>query len=260
MQHFDHDGLTFAFLDESPNEGLDEGKASRPAVLLMHGFASSMTVNWIDPGWVQTLTGAGYRVVAFDHRGHGGSDKPREEVAYTPHKMVGDAIALLDHLDLGTVAVFGYSMGARVAAFAALAHPDRFSRLILGGLGIGLVTGVGDWDPIAAALRAPSIDDVSDERGRMFRAFADRTRSDREALAACISTSREELTETEVGRIEQPTLIGVGTVDEIAGDPNALAALMPDAAVFAIAKRDHMLAVGDRAFKARVIEFLGETA
>ncbi len=252
MQHFTSDGLSLAYLDE--------GDAERPAILLMHGFASSMRVNWIDPGWVQTLTKAGYRVVAFDHRGHGASDKPRDESAYTPQKMAADAVALLDHLGIGQAAVFGYSMGARVAAFAALATPQRVSCLILGGLGIGLVTGVGDWDPIAAALRAPSLDDVTDERGRMFRAFADRTNSDRQALAACISTSRQELTPSEVARIEQPTLIGVGTADEIAGDPQALAALLPDAEVFAIKGRDHMLAVGDRSFKARVIDFLVDAA
>ncbi len=252
MQHFSSDGLDLAFLDE--------GGSDRPAILLMHGFASSMRVNWIDPGWVQTLTKAGFRVIAFDHRGHGASDKPRDEAAYTPQKMAGDAVALLDHLGIGQAAMFGYSMGARVAAFAALATPNRFSCLILGGLGIGLVAGVGDWDPIAAALRAPSLDDVTDERGRMFRAFADRTQSDREALAACISTSRQELTPSEVARIEQPTLIGVGTMDEIAGDPQALAELMPDAEIFAIKGRDHMLAVGDRSFKARVLDFLADAA
>ena len=94
----------------------------------------------------------------------------------------------------------------------------------------------------------------------MFRAFADRARSDRHALAACISTSRQELTEAEVGQIAQPTLIGVGTTDDIAGSPDALAALMPNARVFAIEGRDHMLSVGDRTFKAEVLRFLGEAA
>jgi pimeloyl-ACP methyl ester carboxylesterase len=147
-------------------------------------------------------------------------------------------------------------MGARVAAFAALAAPARFSRIVFGGLGIGLVKGVGDWDTIADALLAPSLDDVADERGRMFRAFADRTKSDRAALAACISTSREELTPADVARIEQPTLIGVGTRDDIAGSAEELAAILPHARAFDIAGRDHMLAVGDRSFKEEVVGFL----
>ncbi|MCE7027284.1 alpha/beta fold hydrolase [Jiella avicenniae] len=245
---FEHDGLALAFLDE--------GEKDRPAVLLVHGFASSMRVNWIEPGWVQALTEAGYRAVAFDHRGHGKSDKPQDPAAYTPRMMASDCFALLDHLGIGSATFFGYSMGARVSAFAALAEPQRVERLVLGGLGIGLVKGVGDWDPIAAALRAPSLDDVSHPRGRMFRAFADKTKSDRLALAACIETSRDELTEEEVGRIGQKVLIGVGTEDDIAGAPEPLAALLPNAEVLAIEGRDHMLSVGDRRFKQRVIAFL----
>ena len=252
MQTFTSDGLELAYLDE--------GDASAPAVLLIHGFASSARVNWVEPGWIHTLKRAGYRAVAFDHRGHGRSAKPRDEAAYAPATMAGDAVALLDHLGIATAVAFGYSMGARVSAFAALAAPQRFSKLIFGGLGIGLVEGVGDWDPIAAALLAPSIEDVEDPFGRMFRAFADRTKSDRQALAACISASRQELTAEDVGRIAQPTLIGVGTRDDIAGSPERLAALMPNAEVCAIENRDHMLAVGDRTFKARVLEFLDDPA
>jgi len=252
MDHFISDGLELAFLDA--------GDRDAPSVMLLHGFASSTRVNWVDTGWVRTLTDAGYRAVAFDHRGHGQSAKPIDEAAYTPQKMAGDAVALLDHLDIRDATVFGYSMGARVAAFGALAASDRFARVVFGGLGSGLVDGVGDWDPIAAALRAPSLEDVKDPRGRMFRAFADRTNSDKEALAACISTSRKELTEAEVGQITQPVLIGVGTTDDIAGSPHRLAALMPNARVLAIEDRDHMQSVGDRRFKAEVLRFLSEDA
>lgn len=250
MDFFKHDGLRLAYLDEGPLEN--------PAVLLLHGFASSARVNWIEPGWVRTLAEAGYRVVAFDHRGHGASDKPRSADAYAPQRMAADASALLGHLGIPRAALFGYSMGARVAAFAALAEPAAVSRLVLGGLGMGLVHGVGDWDPIARALLAPSLEDVADPRGRLFRAFADRTGSDRIALAACIRTSRAELSAEEVGRIRQPTLIGVGGDDDIAGSAEALAALMPEARAFAMPGRDHMLAVGDRRFKAEVVRFLDE--
>lgn len=92
----------------------------------------------------------------------------------------------------------------------------------------------------------------------MFRAFADRTGADRKALATCIARSREQLSVEQVGRIAMPALIGVGTADDIAGDPHALAALMPDAEAFPIIGRDHMLSVGDRAWKARVVAFLGD--
>ncbi|MER0238063.1 alpha/beta hydrolase [Fulvimarina sp. MAC8] len=248
MPTFHRDGLALNFVDEGPSDG--------QAVLLIHGFASSIKFNWTDPGWIETLTKAGYRAIAFDHRGHGGSDKPTDEAAYTPTKMAEDAFGLLDHLEIRSAVFFGYSMGARVSAFAALGRPGVIEKLILGGLGYGLVSGVGDWDPIAKALRAPSIDDVKDARGQMFRAFADRTNSDREALAACIAHSREELTEEDVRAIDIPTLIGVGSRDDIAGSPDKLAELMPRARALSIPNRDHMLAVGDKVFKSAVLDFL----
>ncbi len=250
FEHFQHDGLDLAFFDE--------GDPSGEPILLVHGFASSAIVNWVNPGWLKTLADAGYRVIALDNRGHGKSSRPHDPEAYRPQIMAGDVLALADHLGLGRFHLMGYSMGARISAFLTLAYPARPATLILGGLGIGMVEGVGDWDPIADALLAPSLDDVTHARGRMFRAFADQTRSDRQALAACISTSRDLLTEADVARIATPTLIGVGTTDDIAGSPQALAALMPQATALDIPGRDHMLAVGDRVFKAAVIAFLAE--
>ncbi len=250
MHHFHHDGFDIAYIDE--------GDPEADPVLLIHGFASAYRINWVQPGWVRTLTRAGYRAVAFDHRGHGATSKSYDPDVYTPSAMASDAAALLDHLGIWRAHVFGYSMGARVSAFMALEYPERVATLIFGGLGIGMVEGVGDWDPIADALRAPSLDDVTHPRGRTFRAFADQTKSDRDALAACIAKSRQELTEDEIAEIAQPTLIAVGTKDVIAGDAHALAALMTDAQAFDIAGRDHMLSVGDRTFKAKALAFLEE--
>lgn len=250
MQTFTHQDFDIAFIDRAPESG--EGEP----VLLVHGFSSNHHVNWVAPGWVKTMTEAGYRVIAFDHRGHGRSTKSYDPADYTPTAMAGDAAALLDHLDIGKAHVFGYSMGARISAFLALAHPEKVATLILGGLGYGMVDGVGDWDPIADALRADDAGTVTHPRGKMFRSFADQTKSDRAALAACIETSRELLSEADMGRIVVPTLIGVGTKDDIAGSPHDLAALMPDASGFDIDGRDHMLAVGDRTFKAAVLAFL----
>jgi pimeloyl-ACP methyl ester carboxylesterase len=92
----------------------------------------------------------------------------------------------------------------------------------------------------------------------MFRTFADQTRSDRRALAACIMTSRTLLSREEVKHIAQPTLIAVGTMDDIAGSAAELAALMPHAERFDIQGRDHMLSVGDPTFKRRALAFLAE--
>ncbi len=245
MHHFSHDGFDIAFMDRGQGE----------PVLLIHGFASNARVNWDGPGWFSSLNAAGYRVIALDNRGHGDSTKSHDKTDYAPSKMASDAAALLAHLGIKRSHVMGYSMGARISAFLALEHPHLVRTLVLGGLGIGLVEGVGDWDPIADALLAEDVASITHARGLMFRKFADQTKSDRLALAACIQTSRVLVTKAQAAKISQPTLIAVGTKDDIAGDPFALANLMPDARGFAIEGRDHMLAVGDRTFKAAVLEF-----
>lgn len=248
MPFFIHDRFDISFLDQGNGD----------PVLLIHGFASSKEVNWVTPGWVKTLTEAGYRVVALDNRGHGASSVSYDKNDYTPSKMAGAAAALLDHLGIARAHVMGYSMGARIAAFLALEHPQRVLSLVLGGLGSGMVEGVGEWDVIADALAAPDPNSITHPRAKMFRAFADQTRSDRAALAVCIAASRQLLSEADMARIAQPALVAVGTKDDIAGRPEPLAAMMPNAAAFAVEGRDHMLSVGDRTFKQRVLAFLKE--
>jgi pimeloyl-ACP methyl ester carboxylesterase len=249
---FSHGGFDLAYVDRKPERGTGD------PILLVHGFASSLQVNWVVPGWAKVLNDAGYRVIALDNRGHGQSSKSYNPRDYAPEKMAGDAAALLAHLGVESAHVMGYSMGARISAFLALAEPQLVATLVFGGLGIGMVEGVGDWDPIADALLAPDPGAIEHSRGKAFRAFADQTKSDRRALAACISTSRTLLSEDEVARIAQPTLVAVGTDDDIGGSAEELASLMPNGEAFEIEGRDHMLAVGDRSFKRRALEFLAE--
>ena len=90
----------------------------------------------------------------------------------------------------------------------------------------------------------------------MFRAFAEQTKSDRAALAACIRGSRQTLTPEEVGQIACPALVAIGTKDEVAGDPHRLAALFARGEALEIPGRDHNLAVGDKVYKAGVLGFL----
>ena len=251
MQFFEHEGFEAGV--HRPASG-----RNREPILLVHGFASNHVVNWVSTGWVRTLNDAGHRVIAFDNRGHGQSSGSYDAADYTPQKMAGDAAALLRHLGIGKAHVMGYSMGARISAFLAIAEPDLVATLVFGGLGSGMVDGVGDWDPIADALLAEDPATISSARGKMFRTFADQTKSDRRALAACIATSRELLDPSDMAGISQPTLVAVGTRDEIGGSPDALARLMPAGESFAIEGRDHMLAVGDRTFKQRVLEFLAD--
>jgi pimeloyl-ACP methyl ester carboxylesterase len=252
MQTFLSDGVRLAYRDLPP-EVADLGEP----ILLIHGFASSHRINWVGPSWTTTLTRAGRRTILFDNRGHGMSEKLYAPEDYATDRMAGDALRLLDHLGVARADVMGYSMGARISAFLALAEPARVRSLVLGGLGIHLVEGVGLPLGIADAMEAPSLEALSDPTQRMFRAFADQNGSDLKALAACIRGSRQTLSREQVAAIAAPTLVAIGTADEVAGDPHRLAALLPHGEALEIPRRDHNRAVGDRVYKEGVLAFLG---
>jgi pimeloyl-ACP methyl ester carboxylesterase len=246
MTTFDSDGVRIAYLDEGDGD----------PILLIHGFASNIQVNWVNTGWVATLTRAGFRVIAIDNRGHGDSEKLYDTAAYGGPIMAEDARRLLDHLGIAKVDVMGYSMGARISAFLVMAHPQRVRSVIFAGLGINMVHGVGAPGPIAVALEAPSVEDVKNDAARSFRVFAEQTGSDRRALAACIRSSRDKIAAEELARISVPVLVAVGTDDVIAGSGPKLAAIIPGAEALDIPGRDHMRAVGDKTYKQGVLDFL----
>ena len=253
VQSFLSDGVRIAFVDVAP-EAPDRGEP----ILLIHGFASNHRVNWVESRWVETLSKAGRRVVAFDNRGHGDSEKLYEPRDYHSATMARDAANLLNRLAIRRADAMGYSMGARIASFLALAEPERVRTLILGGLGDRLVDGDGLPLGVAAAMEAPSFASLTDPMQRMFRAFAEQTKSDRAALAACVRGSRQTLSEAQVASIACPALVAVGTRDEVAGDPSRLAAMFPHGTALEIPGRGHNPAVGDKAFKAGVLAFLAK--
>ncbi|MFT3733193.1 MAG: alpha/beta hydrolase [Hyphomicrobium sp.] len=248
MDHFSSDGVDIAFVDTGGGDG-------KPPVLLIHGFASNVESNWVNTGWVTFLTRAGFRVIAFDNRGHGQSQKLYELIDYGAPLMAEDARRLLDHLGIAKANVIGYSMGARISAFLALTHPDRVAKVVFGGLGINMVRGMAGTGPIARALEAPSIDEVTNPTARTFRAFAEQTKSDLRALAACIRSSRAPITAEMIGEIAVPVMVAVGDQDVIGGSAEELAKLIPGARAFTIPGKDHNRAVGDRTFKAETLAF-----
>lgn len=229
-------------------------------ILLIHGFASNRNVNWAYTGWVKTLADDGRMVISIDNRGHGESEKLYDSALYSSPIMAEDASNLLDHLGIPQADVMGYSMGARISAFLSLAHPQKVRSAIFGGLGIGMVKGVGLPQPIVDALLADSDAEVTDPTGRAFRTFALQTKSDLKALAACMSSSRQTLTPEELSGITVPVLVAVGTKDTIGGSPQDLADIIPGARAVDIPNRDHMVAVGDKVYKAAALDFLKSRA
>jgi pimeloyl-ACP methyl ester carboxylesterase len=248
MPSFHHGAVEIAYLDEGEGE----------PILLVHGFASTKNVNWVYPTWVSELKRSGRRVIAFDNRGHGESSKLYDAGDYEIAAMASDIAALMDHLNIERADMMGYSLGSRMTAVLARKQPQRIRSAIFGGIGIGLIEGGGPGENVAKALEADTLEDVTDPVGRTFRAFADQTRSDRRALAACMRGSRRLMTREEAGEIAVPVLIAVGTTDEIAGSAEALGRIIPNSQVLNIPNRDHMRAVGDKIYKAGVREFLSQ--
>jgi pimeloyl-ACP methyl ester carboxylesterase len=150
----------------------------------------------------------------------------------------------------------GYSMGARITSFLAADHPGRLRSAIFGGLGMRLLTSDPNYLAIVEAMEAPSLDALTDPLQRTFRAFAEQTKSDLAALAACMRGTRELLTVEEAAAIRVPVLVAAGTRDPLARDYKELAELISGAQLLEIPNRDHNLAVGDKVYKQGVLEFL----
>jgi pimeloyl-ACP methyl ester carboxylesterase len=246
VPRFRHNGVEIAYLDEGDGE----------PIVLVHGFASNKETNWVGPSWVAALAAAGRRVIALDNRGHGASTKLYDPADYSVAKMGGDVIALMDHLRIQRADVLGYSMGARIAGYIAATHPERVRSAVIGGIGIRLVSTQGNGERIAQALEAPSRAAVTDQMALGFRTFAEQTKSDLAALAACIRNPHRTVSRDAAASIRAPVLVATGTKDDIAGSGAELAALIPRALVLDIPGRDHMRATGDPVFKQGVLDFL----
>lgn len=113
-----------------------------PTVLLLHGLMGRAS-NWASTA--EWLINQGYRVVAFDQRGHGHSDKP--DNAYTRTDYVNDAIALIEQLHLSPALVIGHSMGALNAWVLAARRPDLVAGLVLEDMAFETVRPLVEQDP-----------------------------------------------------------------------------------------------------------------
>src|SRR5262249_47226365 len=202
MPSFNNGAVEIAYLDEGEGE----------PIVLVHGFASTKNVNWVYPTWVSELRKSGRRVIALDNRGHGESAKLYDPAQYSIPTMAGDVLALMDHLGIPQADIMGYSMGGRMTAWLGLNEPQRLRSAILGGIGVGgMIEATGPVETVAEALEATSLDEVTDPVGHTFRAFADQTRSDHRALAACLRGTRDLMRKDQAARIDVPVLIAVGS-------------------------------------------------
>ncbi len=242
------DGVEIAYDDVGPREGR--------AALLVHGFASNRHEAWKRTGWYAAFERRGQRVVALDLRGHGESGKPHDPEAYAVPALIGDVVGLMDHLGLERVDLFGYSMGCRIASGIAQAHPGRVAHLIMGGAGGNSVQSQNSGDAMAGAMEAEDPASIENELLRSFRQFADERGEDRLALAAVVRAKGPPRDPAAFAALPMPVLVAAGSQDVLAGDPQALAGLIPGAHAVTLPGCDHFNAIPHALLKAAVFDFL----
>ena len=246
MPEFSSGGVSIAY--EVEGEG--------QPILLIHGFSATSEDNWVRTGWVQALTRARFKVVRFDLRGHGRSGKLYEPGDYAMEKMAGDAIALLDHLGIEKADLMGFSMGAGIAMRLAAQHGERFGKVVLGGMGGRALEPAKPGNPIAEALEAEDPNVVGDRSARAFRLYAENLGQDLRAIAACAREPRRGSVRETAGALTNEVLVIAGARDDLAGDPQVLADLMPRGRAEIIPGTDHMFALPNPMFKGAVMDFL----
>ncbi|WP_203580757.1 alpha/beta fold hydrolase [Microbacterium hibisci] len=233
------------------------GPPDAEPVLCVHGFASSCRDNWVETGWVRALTGAGYRVIGVDQRGHGASDKPYDPLAYSMSAFVGDLIAVLDTYLVDDVRYVGYSLGARVGWQLAVDAPEHVSRAVLGGIPDGRPLGRLRIEQARAYAEQgiPVEDTVTQNYVRLAERVAT---NDLRALIGLAEGMRFGDADPDPERPPvQPVLFATGSEDAILERSRVLAGSAPNGTFTEIPGRHHFNTPGSRAFRDAAVDFLG---
>jgi pimeloyl-ACP methyl ester carboxylesterase len=225
----------------------------RPLVLV-HGFFSTATVNWVRYGHAEKIAARGYRVVMPDLRGHGDSAKPHEAAAYPRDVLADDGFALLEHLGITDYDLGGYSLGGRTTV-RMLTRGAVPGRAIVGGMGLEGILNTGGR---SAHFRRILTNLGTFERGSvewMAEAFLKTVGGDPVALLHVLDTSVDTPREA-LPRIGMPTLVVAGAEDDDNGSAGELAAALPDGR-YAMVPGNHMSAVIKPELGTAIADFLG---
>lgn len=138
----------YRLVDSTRLRMIDSGPAGATPVVFIHGFGASM-YSWRKT--LPTIAAAGYRVIAFDNRGFGFSERPAHGYSNAAYARL--VVSLLDSLHISSAVLVGHSMGGAIAAEVALAYPDRVRGLVLidaAGYGVR-------WPGVLKAARAQPV-------------------------------------------------------------------------------------------------------
>ncbi len=231
-------------------------------IVLLHGFAGSTRRTWEEAGWLDLLGDAGCAVHGIDLLGHGTADRPTDPIAY--EQLESEVFA--DFPD-GPADVISFSAGGRVALLLAAAHPDRFGRLVIAGLGENVfrerraVPPTADGQPSADSETLAVAIAAGQSDGHPFMRWLSREAEeadvDREALVAFLRRPNPpELTSDVLAGVEAPVLLVMGDKDW-AGPAEPLAEALPNASVVSLPGIDHFATPRSMAFMDASFDFLG---
>lgn len=238
--------------------------AALPPVFLIHGFASSVELNWVKTGWVKALNEAGRRVISVDLPGHGRSASPYDLDSYTPGKIRADLLQVL--IDEGVhplaaddptsgVDLIGYSLGSRLAWEFGATQPELVRKMVLGGP--NPEDPLADFDLRAAQDFLNDGTPIDDESTAWLLGMAQLIPSnDIFALLTMVQAVKLEPFDPTDAVPHVPILLVAGDLDERARSMGRLAALSPDAQQLIVAGRTHNNTVTSREFKDAAISFL----
>ena len=231
-------------------------------VVLVHGWGGSYATTWRSSGFADLLEDAGRRVIGVDLLGHGTAPKPHDPEAYSDLTS-----RILDAAPAGPSDFVGFSLGAITLLQMAIAHPERFHRLVLAGIGRNVL----DEENIAAhqliidaleGISTTSDNDVGDGHhqpgdniARLFVQYAEQPGNDRTALTAVMKRPRVPFTPADLSRVTCPVLIVIGDQD-FAGPGKPLAAALPQAKLVTLRHVDHFATTENFGFFDAALEFL----
>jgi pimeloyl-ACP methyl ester carboxylesterase len=222
--------------------------AELPAVLLLHGFATSAARTWGDNGWIDILGDTGRTVIAPDLLGHGDAPKPHEVEAYA--EMLPRVVSSLPEGE--PVDGIGFSMGSRTLLSLAIEDVSRFRRLVLSGVGANLFRTEGAG-LITKALKGES--DPADPVSRYFATLANEPGSDPVALSAFIEYRQPPVTAELLAEVTCPVLVVLGDRD-FAGPADPLMEALPNAELVTLRNVDHFATPKDFKFMDAALDFV----
>jgi pimeloyl-ACP methyl ester carboxylesterase len=225
------------------------------SVVLVHGWGGSFATTWQQSGFSALLEDAGRDVIGVDLLGHGTAPRPHEPEAYADLTL-----RIEEALPSEPVDAVGFSLGALTLLRLAVRAPERFSRIVLAGIG----RNVFDRDVSGAQRIAEGLEAVRggaelgslEQTVRLFVQYAQQPGNDLDALTAIMKRpGGPELDREALAGVTCPVLVVVGDKDYVY-PADELADAFPDGRCVTLPRVDHFRTPEDFGFFDASLEFL----